>query len=114
MSIADFELTVSHGENVTIVTLRGNGGMRAADALATGLLPVIASRPAHVMLDLSGLTFISSLVIGQLVTLNRGLAAHGGRVTIAAPQEDVMLALKHARLDQAFEIIAAPSRIATG
>lgn len=97
-------MTLLHTDDGTVqVNLRGDAGMAQADDLSRGLLPVVASKPSHVVLDLSELTFISSLAIGQLVILRRGLASHGGRVTIAGANERVLKALRHARLESLFE-----------
>ena len=106
MPSAPLQISVARNEDVTIVTMRGDADLAAADVLSNALLPIAASRPAYVMVDLAGLTFISSLGIGQLVSLRRGLAAHGGKVTIAAPQPRVMQALKHAQVESLFEIVA--------
>lgn len=110
MTPVPFELIVTRTENATIITMRGDVSISAADALATGLLPVIASKPAHVILDLSDMPFISSLGLGQLVALRRGIAANCGRVTIVAPQERVLKALQHAKIDSMFQVVAQMPR----
>ena len=92
--------------------MKGDADLAAADTLSKALLPVIASKPSRVILDLAALTFISSLFVGQLVTLRRGLSSHGGKVIIAGAQERVLKVIRHAQVDSLFEIVAEAPRAA--
>lgn len=75
MPSAPLQVNVTRNGDVTLVTLKGDADLAAADMLNNALLPIAATRPAHVIMDFSGLAFISSLAIGELVALRRGLAA---------------------------------------
>src|SRR5688500_17135193 len=105
MPSAPLQVRITRNGDVTLVTMLGDADLAAADLLNNALLPIAASRPAHVIFDLSGLAFISSLAIGEMVALRRGLAAHGGRVTIAAARERVLKAFQHAQLESYFEFV---------
>lgn len=87
-----------------VVTLAGDAGMAELDQLDSGLKKVIAARPTLAIVDLSGLRFASSLAIGKLIDLHRGLTRHGGRVMLAGAGLNVSNVIKASRLDQFFEI----------
>jgi anti-anti-sigma factor len=63
---------------------------------------LVARRVPWVVLDLTDLTFVSSLVLGALVGLRRELARFGGRVTMAGARPAVSEVLESARLDTLF------------
>jgi anti-anti-sigma factor len=87
-----------------IVRVAGKGCVGQADALAAGLLGLSARRPARVTLDLSGLSCLSCLTLGVLVTFRRGVVRAGGRVRLAASlQEPVRGALERAGLFALFD-----------
>jgi anti-anti-sigma regulatory factor len=74
--------------------------------LTTALLGLSALRPPLVTLDLSGLTALSCLTMGDLVALRRGLVRAGGRVRLAAGlQQPVREALERAGL---FALFGSP------
>jgi anti-anti-sigma factor len=82
-----------------IVRLTGEAGIRQVDELNAALLGLSAYRPTSVLLDLSGLSFLSSLAMGVLVSFRRGIVRAGGQVRLApAPQEPVREALDRAGL----------------
>jgi anti-anti-sigma regulatory factor len=82
-----------------VVRVAGQGCVGQADALAAGLLGLSARRPPLVTLDLSGLSCVSCLTMGVLVTFQRGVVRAGGRVRLAASlQEPVRVALERAGL----------------
>jgi anti-anti-sigma factor len=93
------EVGVLEGSGETIIRIAGKGCTAHADALATCLLGLSARRPSLVCLDLGGLTCISSLAMGVLVTFQRGVVRAGGRVRLAETlQESVRAALQRAGL----------------
>jgi anti-anti-sigma factor len=106
MSVSTLAVKVSEDDGATIVVLRGDGGVPNVDVLTRALLPLTARHPKVVIFDLAELTFISSLLMGELVQFHRGLTRHGGKVRLIAPQEEVLKALQHARLDLVFDIDA--------
>jgi anti-anti-sigma factor len=72
-----------------IVRLQGEGGYLDVQPLNAALLPLHARRPALVTFDLSELHFISSLVLGVLVSFRRSAARAGGRVRLTALRPEV-------------------------
>ncbi|HEY1921964.1 MAG TPA: STAS domain-containing protein [Tepidisphaeraceae bacterium] len=61
-----------------------------------------AQRPKLVVLDLAGVTFISSLGMGSMLAFRRGLSSHGGQVRLAAVQPLVLDAFRRAHLYEVF------------
>jgi len=99
MSTLDFEIGPVEGTNTTVLKLVGDGAAANVSTLEKAVTRVCAMRPHAVVLDLSGLTFIASLCMGCFVALRRSIAAHGGTVRLAAPNEQVATALSRAKLD---------------
>jgi len=86
-------------DDTVVVALTGSADISGAAVLDRHLLSISARHPKHVVFDLSGLTFISSLAMGSLMHFRRGCLAWGGRISIAAANDIVEGALRHARLD---------------
>lgn len=78
------EVSIKETPAEVIVLVIGEVGLGQVDELAAALLWLSARRPKLLTLDLSGLTFISSLAMGVLVSLRRGVVRAGGRVRLAA------------------------------
>jgi len=95
--------TRTEGEAV-VVALVGAADVAGAALLERELTMLSARRPARVVFDLSGVTFISSLCIGALVSFYRGSAAWKGRVALAGANETVAGALRRCRLDHLFSM----------
>lgn len=87
-----------------VVRLQGDGDHLAATDLERRLTPLMAARPACVVLDLAGVGLVSSLVLGVLVSFRRGVARHGGRVFLVAVPAHVRETLEVTRLTELFEM----------
>ncbi len=58
----------------------------------------IASAPElRVVIDLRGLSFITSLAIGEMIALHKSKKAAGGRVVVCSPNEYVRSVLNQSR-----------------
>jgi anti-anti-sigma factor len=77
-------VTISNFDGGALVRLEGEAGIVGLDKLEVALARVLARRSRLALLDLSGLTSLSSLAIGQLVRLHRDLGRWNGRVQIAS------------------------------
>jgi anti-anti-sigma factor len=104
MHSTELDIEISNIAEVTIVRPIGDLGVANVDAFAIALTPVAALHPQRVVLDLSKLTFISSLGMGKLVEFQRGLKQRDGIAVIASMQTDVKLAMQRARLDMVFSM----------
>jgi anti-anti-sigma regulatory factor len=78
------EVSVSETPEEMAVRVAGQASIGLADELASTLLWVSVRRPPLVTLDLSGLSHLSCLAMGALVTFRRGVVRAGGRVRLAA------------------------------
>jgi len=87
----------------TIVRLKGEARL-LVDNLERDLARAMLSRPSLVVLDMSQLSFCSSLGMGAMVSFRRGLIHHGGRVVLCALQPLVLESFQRARLHDLFEI----------
>jgi anti-anti-sigma factor len=78
--------------------------MKNAEQLDMELARRCTLRPALAVLDLSGLTFISSLGLGALISFQRTLKRHGGTVRLAALSTRLTDAFRKAQVHQFFEM----------
>jgi anti-anti-sigma factor len=115
---APFECRVAEANWGVLLRLEGEAGVHAVDRMPfiLMLMRLVARRPPLVVVDLSGVTFLSSLAIGALVGLRRDLGRWGGRVKLAAIPPLIYESLKTSRLDMLFEICATveEAQAATG
>lgn len=58
----------------------------------------------RVVLDLTGVEFISSVMLGKILALNKRLAAGGGRLVLCGLGETVDMIFRSAQLDQVLTI----------
>jgi stage II sporulation protein AA (anti-sigma F factor antagonist) len=70
--------------------------------LESVFLRLAAQRPKLVVLDLAGVTFISSLGMGSMLAFRRGLVSHSGQVRLAAVRPLVLEAFRRAHLYEVF------------
>jgi anti-anti-sigma factor len=100
----DLQFTLEPHPQHTLIRLAGEAGFTSADVLDQQLHRVAEHRPRSVVFDLAGLSFISSLGMGALVSFRNRTVQHGGRVRLAATQPLVADAIRRANLASLFEI----------
>jgi anti-anti-sigma factor len=105
---APFDCRVAETPWGVLLRLEGEAGVHAVDRMPfiLMLMRLVARRPPLVVVDLSGLTFLSSLAMGALVGFRRDLGRWGGRVKLAAIPPMIYESLKTSRLDMLFELCA--------
>src|SRR5262249_14523528 len=91
-------VTISDFDGGVLVRLEGDAGIVGLEKLEVAFARVLARRAPVAVLDLSLLTFVSSLAIGQLVRLRRDLNRWHGRVKIASCPPAIREALQTAGL----------------
>ena len=91
-------------DGVHLVALCGEAGVAEAQELTSTLIDLAASRPKRLVFDFSKLTFISSLAVGELVSLAVSLQRFECRIAVAGASTMVRSALRRARLDRAYEM----------
>ena len=103
---APFDCRVAETPWGVLLRLEGEVGIYAVDRMQLMLIRLVARRMPLVVVDLSGVTFLSSLAMGALVCLRRDLGRWGGRVKLAAIPPLIYGSLRTAHLDTLFEICA--------
>jgi anti-anti-sigma factor len=73
---------IPHNDDTVLVKVEGQAGVVGLQELQFAFMQIIARRTAVAVLDLAGLTFISSLAMGLVVGLRRDLARWNGSVKI--------------------------------
>jgi anti-sigma B factor antagonist len=71
MDRANLRVSVSHGDEETVVTVSGDLDMSTAAQLADTVNEELRDSPGRIVLDLAGLSFCDSLGLGALVVLSR-------------------------------------------
>jgi anti-anti-sigma factor len=99
----ELEIQIDVQPDGTIVRLKGSAAINAGKDLEITLTRLCAARPNLVVVDLSELSMMASLVMGQLVALQRSLARGGGKMRLTGVSPKVMGSLEHARLEKIFE-----------
>ena len=102
---AKIELHVERRPQLLRVAIRGEASFDQAEVLSAQLLRVPLEGARLVVLDLAGLTFLSSLAMGALASYRRGVGRRGVEVRLANVQARVWLALESAGLGKWFERI---------
>lgn len=94
----------SRGEAL-VIALRGSGDASNADTIGLQLSALAAEHPRRVVLDLSGLDYLSSLAVGQIVAFHRSVKLSGGEMIIAGAQPVVREVLVRCRIDALVAIV---------
>jgi anti-sigma B factor antagonist len=87
----------------TVVRLVGEADV-TTQALAEVLGAEAAKRPRLLLVDVSGLAFIDSDALHQIVQTHRKLRADGGRLELAGPSPAVARILQLSALDQVIPV----------
>jgi anti-anti-sigma factor len=93
---------IEPGPHFLIVAIRGDASFDQAEFISAQLLRVSLDAYSLVVLDLAGMTFLSTLAMGALVEYRRGLCRRGVEVRLANVPAQVWLALEVAGLGQLF------------
>ena len=99
----EFE-TIESNDQLTVVALRGRLDVARATALEIELNRLSARR-LSVIMDLGGVDFIASLVIGQIVAFARGLARWDCRLVLVRPTPVVDKVLRTTGIDRIIAIV---------
>jgi anti-sigma B factor antagonist len=95
-----------HEIDRSILILGADGGLNGdtAGPFVEQLESLVDAGVDKIIVDCSGMDYISSYGIGVLVRLHKKLAKHGGDVKVAAPKSVVLAALNVARMARLFQI----------
>ncbi len=95
-----------------VMILRADGGLNAANSgeFVDQLTTLVESGVRKIIVDCSGLTYVSSAGLGTLVLLHRRLKDLGGDVKIAGLSGAAAQVLSLTRLDRLLQIYADVDR----
>lgn len=105
--MSGFQTSIETGNGVTIVRLVGSGDFGHTDAFARRCDQIAAERPSYLVIDISGLEFIASLMVGQIVALGKSVKTNGGRAAIAGPNTDIRGVLERCRMTAVMPVFAS-------
>jgi anti-sigma B factor antagonist len=87
-----------------ILPLQGEIDLHVSPGIVLSLAGMTAKRPAHIVVDLSGVTYVDSSGLAALIQGMQNVVEYGGKFALAGLQEDVRPIFEIAKLDQVFEI----------
>jgi len=93
----------THG-STTVARLCGSADMTATEQMKEHLLSLADSPCERIVLDLSGLEFISSEGLGAIIAAHLRCRPQEGRLVLAAPPDQIRHMLAVTRLDRLFAI----------
>jgi len=99
----DVPATDPGGAPTVVVAAKGEAVVDL-EPLVSALQTVGTRKPQNVVVDLSQLSFMSSLAMGVILAFRRNILAHGGKVRVAAVQPLVLDSFRRARLDKVFDL----------
>ncbi|HUM02876.1 MAG TPA: STAS domain-containing protein [Thermoanaerobaculia bacterium] len=94
---------------VRVVTLEGKLVTEAAQDLKNEFEAFVAATPGPTLLDMSGVRYMSSYLVGVLVALRTRLSERGFDLHVAGLDSKHLLVLKVSALDQLFRCHATRS-----
>ncbi|HEX5189408.1 MAG TPA: STAS domain-containing protein [Streptosporangiaceae bacterium] len=106
MACADAALVVTaeRGEKHVVVRLTGDLDVSNRDQLREVLDAMLESKPRHVIVDLSELTFADCAGLSVLIAVRGWLAERGHVLTVTAPQPIVRRLLMITGMDALFRL----------
>jgi anti-sigma B factor antagonist len=92
------------GTGTIVLAVHGDADLNVAEELESRLTEVIEQGPSAIVLDLSGVTFLDSMVLGVLLQGLKRLRARGGRLRVVAPRAEIRRIFELTHLDRLFEL----------
>jgi anti-sigma B factor antagonist len=91
-------------ESKNVLPLEGEIDLHVTPRIASTLREMIRKRPARLVVDLTGVTYIDSSGLAVLIEGMQDVEEYGGRFGLAGLQDNVRPIFETARLDQVFLI----------
>lgn len=93
-------ITSEEKNGVWIMALSGSAAVADLGPLEIETTKMIAHNPEKLVIDVSGLSVLSSLAMGQFMTLAMHVKKNGGAAVIVAPEGNVRGALLRVEIDK--------------
>ena len=87
-----------------VLPLHGEIDLHVSPQIAASLREMIARKPAQLLVDLSGVSYVDSSGLAALIDAMQRVQQYGGKFGIVGLQETVRSIFEIARLDQVFRI----------
>ncbi len=100
-------LDISEGGDVTVVRFRDRhiSGMLEIDELGRELYRLVEEQKhKHFILDFSNVDYLSSALIGKMLSLNAKVQARGGSVKLCSIRPEIFEVFHACKLDRIFPI----------
>ncbi len=95
-----FNVTLTNHPSAVVASFFGAATVHTAEAFETEMLQLGQLGTKVVILDLSGLEFISSFAMGSFLKLQVAIMTGGGKLRLAAPTQYMQNLLQTTRMDQ--------------
>ncbi len=106
---ADTEVSVARDVNCTVVSLRGEHDITTVDDLAAAIAREIAQGDSDVIVDLSGVEFLTAATIGAIVRARHLLQSRSRALVVRAPSRCAQRVLDICGLAALIEPVSAPA-----
>ena len=104
MNSAQLELQARQTPQGVVASLTGDASVDHVDQLEQHMRMLAEFPPGLLVLDLSGVTYISSIGLGVLIRFRNIINEKGGKMKLAALGPKIVDAFRTARLDSVFEV----------
>ena len=91
-------------EHPNVLPLRGEIDLHVSPRISSSLNAMIKEKPAHLVVDLSEVSYIDSSGLAVLIEGMQNVNGYGGKFSLAGLQDSVRPIFEIARLDQVFRI----------
>jgi anti-sigma B factor antagonist len=88
----------------SILPLEGEIDLHVSPQIGASLAALIAKKPAHLVVDLSQVSYIDSSGLAVLIEAMQNVGSYGGKFALSGLQKGVRPIFEIARLDQVFRI----------
>ncbi len=107
-----FRLQTEESESGITVSFPADTALTESNAeeLQRGLLALVAGRThPNLIVDLSGITILTSIILSKFIAINRNVRDAGGHLTLLNPTPTVRMVFTVTRLDALLDIKPAAS-----
>jgi anti-sigma B factor antagonist len=101
---SELRMNVEHRDEVIVTRLEGSATMDVSDDLQAHLMKLLETPASRVVVDLSGLDFVSSAGLGALVAAYRLSQESQGSLKVAAPRPAIRELLEMTRLSDILQV----------
>lgn len=88
----------------TVLPLKGEIDLHVFPEITASLDALIEKKPKHLVVDVSGVTYIDSAGLAALIVAMQKVEAYGGQFSLAGFQTSVRSIFRMSRLDRIFRI----------